>query len=163
MNSAIERLLTLRVADVMNRAVITVHQTATMAQAACLLRDHEITGAPVVDGAGRCVGVLSNSDFAMRESTRSEAAMTAGERNRILLRTSPDDPYHEESLWDDRVESHMSPVIQTLSPQAPLMNAARSMCNQHIHRLIIVDENQRPVGIVSSLDVVAAVVAAIEE
>jgi len=38
-----------------------------MAQAAALIVEHSISGLPVVDDAGRCVGVLSTSDFTRRE------------------------------------------------------------------------------------------------
>ena len=37
------------------------------------------------------------------------------------------------------------------------------MCQQHIHRLIVLDEQDHPVGILSSLDIVAAMVAVFEE
>jgi predicted transcriptional regulator len=46
---------------------------------------------------------------------------------------------------------------------ATLLHAARIMCDQHIHRLIAVDRIGRPEGIVSSLDVVAALVQAVDE
>ena len=163
MNSAIERLLSLRVNDVMNRNVVTVAVGTTMAEAARLLRAKDISGAPVVNSQGTCVGVLSNTDFAVRESVRTGSKQGPSETDTVLVRTSPDEDYREETLWDDSVETHMSPIIQTLSPQAPLMNAARTMCDQHIHRLIILDDDHRAVGIVTSLDIVAAMVAAIEE
>jgi CBS domain-containing protein len=163
MNSAIERLLSLRVADIMNRNVVTIPASASLTDAARVLRENDITGAPVVDDQGRCVGVLSNSDIAFRESIRPASGNSAPDPNQVLVRTSPDESYQTESLIDERAESHMSPLIQTLSPQAPLLNAARALCEQHIHRLVIVGEDHRPIGIVSSLDIVAALVAAIEE
>ncbi len=45
MNSAIERLLSLRVADVMSSSVVKVSVNATLADAAALLVDNDITGA----------------------------------------------------------------------------------------------------------------------
>jgi len=49
MNSAIERLLSLRVADAMSKDVVRLSPRESMADAAETLVDHHITGAPVVD------------------------------------------------------------------------------------------------------------------
>lgn len=164
MNSAIERLLSLRVGDIMNRDVVPLSASATIGDAAELFSNKEITGAPVVDAKGRCVGVLSVTDLALREyraakvgdmvAWGSDVTLTA--ENRADLLPSEIDP-------SQRIEDHMSPVVQTVDVGAPIMSAARVLCREHIHRLIIVDEKHRPVGVLSSLDLVASMVAAIEE
>jgi CBS-domain-containing membrane protein len=45
----------------------------------------------------------------------------------------------------------------TATPETPVGALARRMLDAHVHRLIIVDTAGRPVGIVSSTDVLAAV------
>jgi CBS-domain-containing membrane protein len=155
MNSAIERLLGLRVKDIMNSDVITVRSSDTMQEAAARLFDAEVSGAPVTDEVGRCVGVLSASDFLARDADQHPTE--------ILVQDSPDEPYRVEVVNDELVATHMCPLIQTISPEAPVLQAARILCREHIHRLVVVDEHQRPVGLVSSLDVVASMVASIEE
>lgn len=156
MNSAIERLVSLRVDDVMNREVVTIGQQETMEQAAVRLAQFEVTGAPVVDEQGRCVGVLSASDYVGRAAGLHPSDSS-------LVKDAPHEPLHLERTDDERVEAHMSPVIQTVSPRATILQAARIMCGEHIHRLLVLDDQQRPVGVVSSLDLVAAMIAAIEE
>jgi CBS-domain-containing membrane protein len=144
MNSAIERLLSLRVADIMRRNVMTVSVDATMTEAAqCFLR-REVSGAPVVDQREQCVGVLSAVDFVRREvqSCCGRAASRNGE---------------------DCVRSYMSPSVQSIDNDATLIDAARAMCGNHIHRLPVLDRDGSVVGVISSLDLVAAVVHAIEE
>jgi len=37
------------------------------------------------------------------------------------------------------------------------------MCDLHVHRLLVLDETGRLLGVVSSLDIAAAVINAIEE
>ena len=71
--------------------------------------------------------------------------------------------YRIELMNDDLVSTHMAPVIQSVEPETPMMQAARVVCHEHIHRLVVIDDTKRPVGILSSLDFVAAMVAAIEE
>jgi CBS domain-containing protein len=55
------------VGEVMTRAVVTVTSAMTVAEVAALLRGWEITGAPVVDGEGRVLGVVSELDVIARE------------------------------------------------------------------------------------------------
>jgi CBS domain-containing protein len=164
MNSAIERLLGLRVSDVMNTPVTTVSDSATMSEAAATLAQHEITGAPVVDLQGRCVGILSVTDFALRELRQAGAGegMLFGWQRNVVPGTEHQ-ALRVESYAEDRVDEHMSPAVQTINQTATLINAARVMCREHIHRLVIIDTEERPVGMISSLDLVAALVAAVEE
>jgi CBS domain-containing protein len=139
MNSAIERLLTLRVSDVMTKNVICVSAQDTMTQAASTLRKHGISGAPVIDSQGRSAGVLSALDFVKQ---RSDSSAISG---------------------DDSVSSQMTVEVHTIAANQSLMAAARLMCSKHVHRLPVLDEHQRPVGIITALDVVASLVHAIEE
>jgi len=155
MNSAIERLLSLRIKDLMNRHVMAVQADESMRRAAERLREHDVTGAPVVDGTGRCVGMLSATDFVYREAD-SEAAP-------LYVKHGPCAAYLEELAGEDCVSARMSPLVQTIDAESPVLNAARMMCQEHIHRLVVVDEQQRPVGIVSTLDLVAAMIAVVEE
>ena len=155
MNSAIERLVGLRVDDVMNHTVITVNESDDMQSAAQQIFDAEVTGAPVINAIGECVGMLSASDFVGRDAGRHDL--------QLLTRKSPTEPYTIECLNDNLVGTHMSPLVLTISAEAPILTAGRMMCSEGIHRLVVVDEQKRPIGIVSTLDLVAAMIAAIEE
>ena len=167
MNNAIERLLSLRVRDIMNSNVVHVNEDATMGKAAVILEQNDITGAPVVDATGRCVGVLSTSDFVYRETqlTRGTEQFELG-IDRLATAVKESTSMTDQLVQgnhENQVSQFMSPVVQTISPEATIMNAARLICGEHIHRLVIVDEEERPIGIVSSLDLVDAMVAAVEE
>ena len=164
MNSAIERLLSLRVCDVMSSSVVEVSVNASLADAAALLIENNVTGAPVIDESGRCVGVLSSTDFMVRDRLPEGCTEeTALGYEHVLVKKTGLGSYQIEACQEDRVGEHMTPAVQTITETAPIMNAARAMCGEHIHRLIVVDEKGRPVGIVSTLDLVAAMVAAIGE
>ncbi len=139
----------------MNTNVLTVSESDDMQDAARRLFDAEVTGAPVVDAFGKCVGVLSSSDFVGRDAGRHDL--------QLLTRSSPNEPYQIECLNDNLVASHMSPLVQTVAAKSSILDAARLMTKEGIHRLVVVDDEQRPVGIVSTLDVTASLVNAIEE
>ena len=155
MNSAIERLLGLRVKDVMNKQVITVSQSDSMNHAASVIYDNQITGVPVVDARGGCVGVISASDFVGWDAGRH--------KSEILVQPVGDGPYEIDCVNDQLVDAHMSPMVQLVSAEATILSAARLMCNEGIHRLVVADEDDRPIGIISTLDLVASMVAAVDE
>jgi len=56
-------LTRIKVRDIMSRKPITIPDTYTVEEAAEVLRDHHISGAPVVDAKGRMVGMISQNDL----------------------------------------------------------------------------------------------------
>ena len=165
MNSAIERLLNLRASDVMQRHIIQVSQDATVAQAAALLVEKKVTGAPVVDEQERCVGAISATDFMRRVSSENEADSHEGFRSDAyhLLHSIPGAPLAIDGIADDLVSAHMTGTVQTVSPSTSLLTVARCMCSEHIHRVFVLDEHQRVQGVITTLDLLSAVIKAVEE
>ena len=72
MNSTIERLLSLKVGDVMTERIVTLCGSSTMSEAAQTLNRHQVSGAPVVDKMGHCIGILSGSDFIREKANACE-------------------------------------------------------------------------------------------
>lgn len=148
----------------MQRRVTEISVDAQMQEAARILADAEVTGAPVVDAAGHCVGVLSATDFAKRELQRAEGEEVGEFRfEHMLVKKTSFEPLQIVTIASDCVGEHMTTAVQTIYPGATLLQAARVMIGEHIHRLVVVDEDGRTEGILSSLDVINAVVGAVEE
>ncbi len=57
----------------------------------------------------------------------------------------------------------MTPDPVLVLPETPLGELAQMMIDAHIDRLIVVAEDRRPLGVVSSTDVLAAVARAGEQ
>lgn len=53
----------IKVADIMTHDVVTVHQDWTVEEAADLMLNRKISGAPVVDDSGRLCGVITTTDM----------------------------------------------------------------------------------------------------
>lgn len=139
MDLAVERLRSLRVVDVMNRNVTTITADATLADIASLFTEHDISWAPVVDGQGQCIGVLSAKDYLRYQAKRNAEGEHAGTSKASVRDT-------------------MTTAIQSIASQAGLLRAAQIMCAQHLHRLLVLDEKGRPLGVISSMDITAALV-----
>jgi CBS domain-containing protein len=164
MHHAIDRLLSLRVSDLVGQAIVTVSTAQTMAEAAGVLVRNKISGAPVVDAAGHCVGMLSSVDFVRRELhlESSDAAGSTDVEHR-LTQSHPEQPLHIETISEHLVSEHMTQGVQTVSADETLLKASRMMCTEHVHRLPVVDRSGQLIGVVSSLDIVAALVKSMEE
>lgn len=189
--------MSLQAADLMSRGVVTIPQGIALQAAAQVLFQNQISGAPVVDASGRCIGVLCASDFVRwaregghgaedvplpacpyqvkgRLLTGEEAVLctlakgccplqemrptTAGRHTAVCRQPSGvlcDWQQVAENLPRGTVRHYMTVDVVTVAPQTPLPELARRMIDAHIHRLIVVDEERKPVGVVSSTDLLA--------
>jgi CBS domain-containing protein len=126
------------VGDLMTPDPVRVQAHASLAEAARLLDHHHVHGLPVVDESGALVGVVSQTDM-------------------LRARTS-------EHLWASwrglQVRHLMSAPALTVSVDASLTDAAAKMEENQVHRLVVVaDDGVSPIGIVSTSDLVRAMVA----
>lgn len=162
--NAVDRLQRLRVADVMSRRMTTIGANETLCQAAVQLAGHHVSGAPVVDETGHCVGVLTSNDFVrhIAEQAEGEAQGWRGGEFR-LERANKNSPLQVRSCERDQVRDHMSSAVQTISEDATLLAAAHEMCQSHIHHLLVLSSTGSPVGMVTTLDVVAALLQIVDE
>lgn len=153
MATALDRLTSLRVEQLMARDFVTIHEGASLVDAARLMRNYGVTGLPVVDDFRRCVGVISATDFVEAESQAHECCVQH-------VATSWDESglQRAEALSDESVKAHMSPKVQSIREHHSIVEAGRLMCEEHIHRLVVIDRQGKPVGIISSLDLVSALV-----
>ena len=158
MTNALERLRTLTVSNVMARDVVWVTVQQPMAEIAGILLRHQISSAPVVDESGICVGIISATDFLRRDADRATSPTSP---------TSPASPASPASRrgWtpEDVAGTYMSTGVQSIPAGESILRAAKIMCNQHVHRLPVVSHDGRPVGIISTMDIIAALDNAIDE
>jgi CBS domain-containing protein len=150
-------LLALTAADLMTAPVLTIPHQTSLREAARLLSRSAISGAPVVDAEGRCLGVLSSSDFITWAKTRGEPE-EQGERISFL---SPlGDVIDINDAAESQVHRYMTAQPVTVTPTTPIGELSQKMVDAHIHRVLVVVEGGRPCGTVTSTDVLAAVARA---
>jgi CBS domain-containing protein len=141
--------------DLMSRDLLTVSQRMSLRAAACLMNNAHISGVPVVNELGRCVGILTTSDL-MRWVEKGERASKRLLASSVCVCT--DWQVSDLSVLPaDEVSRHMTTDLVTAPPHTPIAELSRIMIDAHIHRVLITDPQGRPVGIVTSTDVLAAV------
>ncbi len=158
-----QRLQTLKVRDAMSAPVIHVSAHETMDAAAVAMLKHSISGAPVIDEQGKCVGLLSAFDFVKREARQRLDAKELDVASHRVVRHGSDSPLELSEVNDTLVSTNMTKAVQAISADTSLLQAAREMCATHIHRLPVLDEDGHPSGLISSLDIVSALLTAVDE
>lgn len=138
----------------MSRDLITIPGKMSLRAAAHLLAETHVSGAPVVDENGRCIGVLSATDL-VHWVDRGELAAKRGPSSARGF-CCEWEVIELGALPPDAVSCHMTANLVCARPDTRIGELARMMLDAHIHRIIIVDERCKPVGIVSSTDILAA-------
>ena len=67
----------MRARDIMTHEVITIGPEATLHDAARLLSEYNISGAPVVEGSGQMIGIITEADLLGKEGKTVADIMTA--------------------------------------------------------------------------------------
>jgi CBS domain-containing protein len=123
------------VADVMTIDPIVVSVDASLEEAARLLSAYSISGLPVIGPGGALVGVISQTDMVsigdgiVGRAIRAQASgIHVGE-----LMTSP-------------------AIVVPMTASLP--DGARVMRDARVHRVVAVDDQGRPVGVLSAIDFV---------
>ena len=150
-------LLSLTAADLMSPTVLTIPENMSLHGAAHLLAQAQISGAPVVNSDGRCVGVISAQDFVALADQGPRSAKQPGHAECFC---SAWQIMNGDQLPEDVVRNYMTADPVTVSTGALVGALAQMMVDAHIHRVIVLDRSRRPIGVVSSIDVLAGVARA---
>ncbi|MEU6426552.1 CBS domain-containing protein [Microbispora sp. NPDC046973] len=126
------------VREIMTTPVVTVRRTATIKQAARLLYEQDITAAPVVDAAGRMVGIVSEMDLLRGEF---------GANPRAFLRPEALPTGRPSAL----VEEVMTPRVATVGDGADTMDLVELMITTGVKSVPVLRDDEL-VGIVSRRD-----------
>ena len=121
---------------IMSRKPITVADDDKMGHAIRMLKDHGFKHLPVVDRAGKVVGVITDRD--LKRASPSDATLL--EVHELLY------------LLDQvRIAQIMTRTPVTVPAATPVADAARLMVDKHVGCLPVL-ENGKLVGIVTSTD-----------
>ena len=143
----------MRAHQIMTRPVFTVLPDATITEAANIMLQQHISGLPVVDAAGKLVGIVSEGDFIRRSEIGTQR-----KRGRFLkLILGPGqaatDFVHEHGC---KVAEIMTPEPVTITEDTALEAIVTLMEKSRLKRLPVI-RNDRVVGIVSRANLLQAV------
>ena len=142
--------------DVMTTGVITVTPETTVQELAKTLSEKAISGAPVVDAAGRLVGVVTEGDLMHRAETGTERKV-ARRRSWWLDSLAADEEaarYYVKA-HARTVNDIMSRQVVSVGEDTDLAEIANLLMTRHIKRVPVVRDG-KVVGIVSRANLVRA-------
>lgn len=146
----------LKAKDVMTIDPVCVGPWATIRELVRVFEEHEISGAPVVDQAGKVVGVVSKTDL-IRRCSEGTNDIPPAYLFEILSERGAEESTGEvipEPLLC--VEDFMTQDPLMVAPDLSAAGAARLMFEKHVHRVIVTDDEKFPIGIITSMDLLGA-------
>jgi len=132
------------VRDIMSPVVICLEHSAFLPEAAQQLREKGISGAPVVNGDGEYVGLLSITDI------NSVMARDMDDKDSMQKILEGDIPRDLASL---QVKEVMTPHILRISADASLEELGQTLLIAGVHRLMVADHDEI-IGLVSTTDLI---------
>lgn len=122
----------LKVKDYMTTRLVTFGPKTNVVEAMDAFLKHSISGAPVVDEAGKLIGLLSEVD---------------------LMQVIVQDSYYDESIGI--VEDYMRSPVDTVEPQLDIYAMAEKFLKEHRRRYPVVSKGKL-LGQISRRDVLRA-------
>ena len=119
-------------ADMMSPNPKSLNKDSLLSDAVTMMATKGFNAAPVIDEAGRPVGVLSGTDVLIH---RGESANAAAEK-------AP-----------TKVGDLMTPAVFSVTTDTPAHKLVEEMVQLNVHQLYVVDANHTLVGVVTAHDV----------
>jgi CBS domain-containing protein len=147
----------MRAHQIMTRSVITIAPDATILEAAKTMLQHHVSGLPVVDAAGKLLGIVSEGDFIRRGEIGTPRKR--GRWLKVLLGDSAVDYVREHGR---RVSDVMTSDPITVTEDATLEEIVDAMETNGVKRLPVMKDG-RLVGLVSRANLMQAVASLARE
>jgi CBS domain-containing protein len=148
------------VREIMDSTPATVGVDTPVDEVVKTLRTHELPGVPVVDGEGRCVGIVTEADLVLPDD---EGDLHIPHYINLFGGTVFLEPLgrFEERLrkaFASKAEDMMTRDPRVVAPDTTVREAAKIIHDSGHNRLPVV-EDEHLVGVVTRLDVLGALAA----
>lgn len=148
------------VAEYMDAEPVTVAPDTTAEEVARLLGTHELHGVPVVNEAGRCVGIVTENDLVLADEEGDLHIPHYIELFGGLVFLQPLREFEQrlKKAAATTAKDLMTEDPTTVAPDADVQEAARTISRSGHNRLPVV-EHGRLVGVITRADVLRALTA----
>jgi CBS domain-containing protein len=145
------------VRDVMQTEPVTVKPELELRDLVEMFVEQRLAAAPVVDDAGKLVGMVSERDIVLQEVEGDVHFPYFVPILDGLIFVEPFGAYEEQmkKAFAATVGELMSREVRTIEPGATIHEAAKKMAKHDVSRLVVV-EGGRLVGVISRSDIVRA-------
>jgi CBS domain-containing membrane protein len=135
--------------QIMTRQVVTVAETAPLAEVVRLLADHDISGMPVIRPDRTIAGVISEKDFLSKMGGGGSPSFM-----HVILQCLEKKGCIAADIKKLIAKDIMSSPAVTILGTTPLFEVAEIMDRHTINRIPVIDEAGLPAGIVARSDLI---------
>ena len=153
------RLHALLAEDVMTPNPVSIRDELTVHEAVVFLTERRISAAPVINEAGRPVGVVSEADVLRHNREHAEHLYWLPQKDVDRELTLPSGEHLSGQSFEvevpdvTRVKDIMNPVIYAVRRTTHIYEVVSQLVKRRIHRLFVVDEDNSLVGVITTLDI----------
>ena len=147
--------------DVMTANPVSIREELTVHDAVVFLTERRISAAPVINEAGRPVGVVSEADILRHNREHADHLYWVPQKevDRELTLGSGEHlsgkSFEVEVPDVTLVKDIMNPVIYAVRRTTPIFEVVHQLLKRRIHRLFVVDEDNSLVGVITTLDILS--------
>jgi CBS domain-containing protein len=146
----------MQIKAVMTKEVISVPEDMPITSVANLLMKHKIHGVPVVDGDNRVVGIITETDFFMKDAVAlylpayiDILSGPSSHENQIMSGVP-----EAERLVQAKARDIMTPHCMTLPEEADIKDLLAAVKTHHYKTFPVVDFQNTLLGVVTLIDVI---------
>jgi len=143
-----------RAADLMVPNPVSLRADANIREALVLFTDRGISAAPVIDEAGRPIGVLSRGDLLIHDREAGVRESSEDMEAEILP-----EGFQVKNVERTTVADLMTPAVFTVSSSDTPERVIREMVSLRVHRLFVVDDVGTLIGVISTMDILRRMTA----
>ncbi len=144
--------------DIMTKDVITVTPEVTVTELALLLASHGISGAPVLDGTGKLVGVVTENDL-IDQKKKIHIPTVVTILDSVIYLENPERIGKEmKKMAGVTVQDIYSSDPITVNEQTPIDEIATIMAEKKVHTLPVM-RGGTLVGVIGKRDIIKTLIS----
>jgi len=156
--------MAMTVRDIMDSEPVTVTVADSVETVLHVMRDHDLSGVPVINEGGRCVGIITEADLVLSDEGEDfhlphYFQLFGGV---VFLERWSHFEERARKAFAATAEDMMTPDPITIEPDASVREAARLVATKKHNRLPVI-EHGRLVGMVTRVDVLEGLTSGDEE
>jgi CBS domain-containing protein len=144
--------------NIMVKKVITINRNASVGKLSELLLKNKISGVPVVDDAGKMVGIATEGDLIVKDADLHFPRYFKLLDSIIYLESLNKFKRNLTKYLGTKVEDVMTSKVWAVSEDTPVSEVANIMIRKNVNRVPVLGNDGNLVGIITRADVVKSMV-----
>jgi CBS domain-containing protein len=144
-------------AELMTANPVSIGADAPVKEAVAFFADKGFSAAPVIDKAGRPIGVVSLADIVVHDRETVEYIPVKPQNCEPAPVTAAGEAlpkgFQVENVDRTRVRDIMTPAVFSVGPNTPAQKVIEEMLSLHVHRLFVIGKDGVLVGVISMVDI----------